>query len=78
MLRVVVCLVFLWSLTACSAESRNVTPTDYNQRADLYRLSASCNAQIEKKRWGTIAAMFTYRKQEPDHGFAKCMAARMN
>jgi hypothetical protein len=34
----------------------------------------ACNAEIERKRWGSVVAIFTYEQRERDHGYAACMA----
>jgi hypothetical protein len=36
--------------------------------------SKACNAEIERKRWGSIAAILNYEQREADDGYAACMA----
>jgi hypothetical protein len=67
------------SLTACSSEAVDMTTTaSLGDRWKIEKATGACNAESEKKRWGTLAAMLSYEQTEPDHGFAKCMAPRLN
>ena len=66
-------------LAACSSESVDMTTTaSLGDRWKLEKTTEACNAEIEKKRWGSVTAMLTYEQTEADHGFAKCMAPRPN
>jgi hypothetical protein len=66
------------SLTACSSESLEMTTADLGKRWKLQRASDACNAEIEQKRWGSVAAILTYEQHEPDHGYATFMAPKLN
>jgi hypothetical protein len=37
----------------------------------------ACHAEIERKRWGSLVAMFTYKQRERDHGYAACVANKL-
>ena len=65
-------------LTACSSESLDMTTASLGERWQLERASGACNAEIEKKRWGTVAAILTYEQREADSGYASCMVRKLN
>jgi hypothetical protein len=75
--QIAVCILSL-SLTACSSESFGPTTTDLGERWKQRQASDACNAEIEHKRWGSVAAILTYERHEPDDGFATCMATKLN
>ena len=60
-------------LTACSSPSFD-SVKDPAERWSLMQASKACNAEIERKRWGSIAAILNYEQREPDDGYAACMA----
>jgi hypothetical protein len=37
----------------------------------------ACHAEIERKRWGSLLAMFTKKPRERDHGYAACVANKL-
>jgi hypothetical protein len=43
----------------------------------IEKASEACNAEIDRKRWGSVAAMLSYQRQESDHGYRACMNARL-
>ncbi len=53
------------------------TTASLGDRWKIEKATGTCNAEIEKKRWGSLAAMLSYEQAEPDHGFAKCMAPKL-
>jgi hypothetical protein len=66
-------------LAGCSSETVDMTTTaSLGDRWKIEKATEGCNGEIEKKRWGTLTAMLTYEQSEPDHGFAKCMAPKLN
>jgi len=69
-LQLVVCGL---SLTGCSSPSFD-SVKDPGKRWSLLQSSNACNAEIERKRWGSIAAILNYEQREPDDGYAACMA----
>jgi hypothetical protein len=75
--QIAVCGVGL-SLTSCSTESFDSTTTDLGERWKLANASDACNAEIEHKRWGSVAAILTYEQRESDHGYAACMNGKAN
>jgi hypothetical protein len=54
------------------------TTASLGDRWKMEKATENCNAEIEKRRWGTLTAMLTYEQTEPDHGFAKCMAPKLD
>jgi hypothetical protein len=75
---VVVC-VMMSGLASCSTEAVDMTTTSsLGDRWKIEQAIGACNAEIEKKRWGSIAAMLKYHQMEPDHGFSQCMASKIN
>jgi len=59
-------------------ESFDSPTSDAAERWRIEKASEACNSEIERKRWGSIAAMLSYERQEPDHGYRACMNARLN
>jgi hypothetical protein len=75
---VLICIVVL-GLASCSTESVDMTTTaSLGDRWKMEKATETCNAEIEKRRWGTLTAMLSYEQTEPDHGFAKCMAPKLD
>jgi hypothetical protein len=75
---VIVC-VLLCTLAGCSSGAVDMTTTaSLGDRWKIEKATGACNAEIEKKRWGSLAAMLSYEQTEPDHGFAKCMAPKLD
>ena len=66
------------SLTSCSMESFDSTTTDFGERWRIEKASEACNAQIERNRWGSVAAILSYERHEPDHGYRACMNGKLN
>jgi hypothetical protein len=60
-------------LAACSSFSFHPKTTDLAKRWSLIQANEACSAAIERKRWGSLAAILTYEEQQPDHGYAACM-----
>ena len=69
-LQLVVCGL---SLVGCSSPSVD-SVKDPAKRWSLLQSSNACNAEIERKRWGSVVAIFTYEQRERDDGYAACMA----
>jgi hypothetical protein len=75
---VLIC-IFVLGLASCSTEGVDMTTTaSLGDRWKMEKATENCNAEIEKKRWGSVAAMMSYEQTEPDHGFATCMAPKLN
>jgi hypothetical protein len=55
-----------------------MTTADLGKRWKLQRANDAYNAEIEQKRWGSVAAILTYEQHEPDNGYATCMAPKLN
>jgi len=65
-------------LAGCSLETVDMTTTaSLGDRWKIEKATGACNAEIEKKRWGSLAAMLSYEQTETDHGFADCMAPKL-
>jgi hypothetical protein len=43
-------------------------------RWSTIQANSACAAEIERKRWGSLFAIFTYQQVDQDHGYAACMA----
>ena len=65
------------SLVSCSTESFVSNTDDASQQWRIAKASEACNGQIERERWGSLAAMLTYESHEPDHGYRACMAGKL-
>jgi hypothetical protein len=66
LLRVLVLLSSL-SLGACGSLFFHPKGSDPGKRWSLVQANTACSAEIERKRWGSLLAMFTYKQRERDH-----------
>jgi hypothetical protein len=74
--RVTVCGLGL-SLMSCSTGSFDSSTDDFGERWKIAKASEACNADIERERWGSLSAMLTYERHEPDHGYRACMNGKL-
>jgi hypothetical protein len=65
------------SLGACSSLFFHPKAADPAKRWSLVQANNACNAEIERNRWGSLLAIFTYKRRERDHGYASCMANKL-
>jgi hypothetical protein len=70
-------LVCSLNLAACGPLSFRPQPADPAKRWSLVQANNACSAEIERKRWGSLFAIFTYEQRERDHGYAKCMSSKL-
>jgi hypothetical protein len=76
---VILTCVAVSGLASCSSETVDMTATaSLGDRWRIEKATGDCNAKIEKMQWGSIVGTVNYKQTEPDHGFAKCMAAKLN
>ena len=64
-------------LSACSSLFFHPKGADPAKRWSLVQADAACNTEIERKRWGSLLAIFTYKQRERDHGYAACVANKL-
>jgi hypothetical protein len=76
-LRVLVLISSLY-LSACSSLFFHPKGADPAKRWSLVQADAMCSTEIERKRWGSLLAMFTYKQRERDHGYAACVANKLS
>ena len=76
LLRVLV-LISSLSLGACGSLFFHPKGSDPGKRWSLVQANTACSAEIERKRWGSLLAIFTYKQREPDHGYTSCMASKL-
>ncbi len=76
LLRVLV-LISSLSLGACGSLFFHPKGSDPGKRWSLVQANTACSAEIERKRWGSLLAIFTYKQREPDHGYTACMASKL-
>lgn len=65
-------------LTACSSDSMDMTTASLGERWTRQKASDACNSAIEKRRWGSVSAMLSYKQSEPDHGYRRCVESKLN
>jgi hypothetical protein len=72
-------LVLISSLCvgACNSLFFHPKGADPAKRWSLVQANNACHAEIERKRWGSLLAMFTYKQRERDHGYAACVANKL-
>ena len=66
------------ALTGCSSESADMTTASLGERWKHQQASDACNSAVEKRRWGTVSAMLSYKPREPDHGYRRCVESKLN
>ena len=66
------------SLIACSSESIDMTTASLGERWKRQQASDTCNLAVEKRRWGSVSALLSYDPREPDHGYRRCVEAKLN
>ena len=64
-------------LRACGSLFFHPKGSDPGKRWSLVQANTACSAEIERKRWGSLQAIFTYKQREPDHGYTACMASKL-
>jgi len=64
-------------LAACNSLFFHPKGADPAKRWSLLQADAACNTEIERKRWGSLLAIFTYKQRERDHGYAACVANKL-
>ena len=62
---------------ACNSLFFHPKGADPAKRWSLVQANNACHAEIERKRWGSLLAIFTYRQRERDHGYASCVTNKL-
>ena len=69
--------VLLCSLALVTCGSPSVHTENLAQRWSSIQASEACNTEIERKRWGSLLAILTYKQRERDHGYSTCMKSKL-
>lgn len=56
----------------------DMTTASLGERWTRQKASDACNSAIEKRRWGSVSAMLSYKQSEPDHGYRRCVESKLN